>query len=188
MRGGWTAALLALNPFVIAEGYTECVRILAETDRVDWNKRDDSSQTPLYWALSKGDSDIVDIIVQQPNIDYNVKTEVGETLAQVAVTKGDVKFVETLAAQERYVCWNVPNIVGETPIMKALNYGKTEIVEILLRCPRVDLSCRDWEGWSLVFRAIQMNKLGEKIYKYFLLYKILFVTMSVCRSCQEDSV
>merc|ERR1719397_2260768 len=36
----------------------------------------------------------------------------------------------------------------------ALKEGKTEIVEILIRCPRVDLTCRDTQGWSLVFRAI----------------------------------
>ena len=145
------------------DGHTECVRILAESGRVDWNKRDKCGYTPLYWALGKGHSDIVDIIVQQPNIDYNVKTEDGETLAQVAVRGGDVKCVETLAAQERCDCWNVPNRDGDTPIMLALKEGKTKIVKILLRCPRVDLNCRDKEGWSLVFRAIQKKKIGDKI-------------------------
>ena len=48
--------------------------------------------------------------------------------------------------------------------MMAFDQEKTEIVEILIRCPRVDPSCRDEEGWSLVFRAIQKNELGETIY------------------------
>ena len=74
-----------------------------------------------------------------------------------------MKCVETLAALERYDCWNVPDSDGDTPIMTALKRGNIEIVEILLRCPRVDLSCRDKEGWSLVFRAIQRNKLGKKM-------------------------
>ena len=52
--------------------------------------------------------------------------------------------------------------------MLALKVKETEIVEILIRCPRVDLSCRDKEGWSLVFRAIQRNELGEKMSKYFI--------------------
>ena len=43
-RDGFTAAILASN-----KGHTECVRTLAETDRVDWNKRNRSGQTPLYW-------------------------------------------------------------------------------------------------------------------------------------------
>ena len=108
----------------------------------------------------------MDIIVQQPNVDFNVKTRADDTLALVAVWAGHVKCVETLAAQERCECWNIPDDIngdkGNTPIMMALKKGKTEIVEILLQCPRVDLSCRDKEGWSLVFRAIQRKKLGEK--------------------------
>ena len=87
----------------------------------------------------------MDIIVQQPNIDYNVKTEGGETLAQAAVEGGNVKCVETLAAQERFDCWNVPDWRGETPIMLALKEDKTEIVEILLECPRVDVNVVDRE-------------------------------------------
>ena len=138
--------------------------ILAETGQADWNKRDKEGGTPLFWALFRGYSDIVNIIVQQPNIDYNVKTVDGDTLTQIAIWGQNVKCLETLAAQEKCKCWNVPDSVGDTPIMKALKLSsKTERVEILLRCPRVDLNCRDREGWSLVFTAIQMNKLGEKM-------------------------
>ena len=105
----------------------------------------------------------MDIIVRQPNINYNVKTEHGITLAHAAVRGGNVKSVETLAAQERCDSWNVPDSDGDTPIMMALKEGKTKLVEILLRCPRVDLSCRDREGWSLVFRAIQQKEIGDQI-------------------------
>ena len=149
-------------------GHTECVRILAESGRVDWNKRDKYSRTPLYLALVNGHSDIVDIIVHQPNIDYNVKTVTGATLAEAAVRGGNVKSVKTLTAQERFDCWNVPDSDGDTPIMWALKYGIAEIVDILLRCPRVDLNCRDKDGWSLVFRAVQYKKLGENISIFFL--------------------
>ena len=175
---GFTAAHRASE-----RGQTEYVRILAETGRVDWNKADKWGTTPLYWALKEGHSDIVDFIVQQPNIDYNIKTNIGETLGHTAVRGGEKeaavswrggKCLETLAAQERCECWNIPDrSYGDTPIMRALKRGKTEIVEILLRCPRVDLSCRDREGWSLVFRAIQRNKLGEQMSSWdFLFYNL----------------
>merc|ERR1712150_109844 len=121
---------------------------------------DSWGQTPLYKAIEMEHSDIVDIIVQQPKIDYNVKTKFGggETLAQIALSRGHARFVETLAAQERCDCWNVPDWRGDTPIMWAFKRKETEILEILLRCPRVDLGCRDREGWSLVFRAIQREE------------------------------
>ena len=79
---------------------------------------------------------------------------------------GYPRCVEILATQERFDCWNFPDSDGNTPIMKALKANMKEIVRILLRCPRVDLSCRDREGWSLVLRAIQRNKLGEEMSKY----------------------
>ena len=130
---GFTAAYWATKM-----GQTECVRILAETGRVDWNKRDKVGRTPLYMAIMTENFDIVDIIVGQPDIDYNVKTELGISLAHEAVGWGDVKCVETLAALETFDCWNVPNRDGETPMMIAIMESKTEILEILLRCPRVD--------------------------------------------------
>jgi len=125
-------------------GQADFVRILAETERVDWNKRDEEGRTPLYLALVYGHSDTVDIIVQQPNIDYNVKTEDGYTLGHAAV-RGGVKCVETLAAQENFDSWNVPDEWGDTPIMRAAKEEEynDEIVEILLRCLRVDLDVVD---------------------------------------------
>ena len=117
---------------------------LVEVTGLDINYQDEIVDcTPLFWALVYGHSDIVDIIVQQPNIDYNVKTEDGDTLGHAAVRRGDVKSVETLAAQESFDCWNVPNSHGDTPIMWALKEDKTEIVEILLECPRVDMNVVD---------------------------------------------
>ena len=60
---GYTAACLACasgrsrkNPHFWAWLYsnhqeTECMRILANTGKVDWNKADSWGRTPLYWAL-----------------------------------------------------------------------------------------------------------------------------------------
>ena len=118
---------------------------------MDWNKRDNDGWTPLHWALSWGHSNIVDIIVQQPNIDYDVKTEAGSTLAQAAVLGGNVKSVKTLTGEATFDCWNVPNSNGDTPIMTALERNMTDLVEILLRCPRIDIhTMKPEEGTSLV--------------------------------------
>ena len=165
-------------------GHTECLRILAETGRVDWNQREKYGRTPLYLAIWYRHPDIVDIITHQPNIDYHVKSTRGYTLAQAAVWKGGIKCVETLANKDSFDGWNFPltgikrtngncncdhcamgcsTLDGDTPVMLALKQEKSEIVKILLRCPRVDLSCRDKDGWSLVFRAIQKKKIGDKI-------------------------
>ena len=160
----------------LQDGKTKIVQILANCPRinlnlVDWNFPDKLGKTPLYLALEKVEPDSVSFIVQQQIIDYNVKSKHGITLAEVAV-EGDLsvkceenkKCVEILAAQEGCDCWNVPDWDGDTPIMRAQKWNRTDIVEILLRCPRVDVNCRDKEGWSLLFIAIQKkNNLGEKI-------------------------
>ena len=138
-------------------GRTECVRVLAETDRVDWNKADNSGETPLYSALAGGHSDIVDIIIQQPNLNYNVKTLTGETLGHAAAKGGDVKCLETLAAQETFDCWNVPDSEGITPLMRAVLYQRLCVSEvlcnILLKCPRVDVNLRNLKGENLYLMA-----------------------------------
>ena len=96
-----------------------------------------------------------------PGVDLSVKTEEGETLAQRAVESGVVRSVEILAEQEKFDCWNVPDGKGDTPVMIALKEGETEIVKILVGCPRVDLTIRDKEGWTLVMRTIAGKELGE---------------------------
>ena len=47
--------------------------------------------------------------------------------------------------QEFLKLLNVPDWRGDTPIMLALKEDKTEIVEILLECPRVDVNVVDRE-------------------------------------------
>ena len=147
----------------IAEGQTEHVRTLAKTGRVEWNQTHECD-TPLHWALEKGKPDIVDIIMEQPNIDYNVKAEWG-TLAHAAIGGHNVKCLEKLIAQKNFVLWGVPcRLHGfwDTPFMKALKTGETKMAEILIRSDlNLNLSCRDKEGWSPVFRAMAKKNLGE---------------------------
>ena len=127
--------------------------------RVDWNKRNQAGQTPLYLALSRGHSKIADIIMEEPDIDYSVKTEDGKTLGHAAVEgggrEGGRECVETLAAQETFDGWNVPDNDGDTPVMMALKGGCEYLVEILLGCPRVDLDAVSLEEEEIPFYDIK---------------------------------
>ena len=154
-QDGYTAA-----HFASYHRHTDCVRVLAGTGKVDWNIVDKWGFTPLFHALDWGHSDIIDILLEFPRFDFNVKTEDGESLAHAAV-RGGVRIVETLANQEKFDCWNVPDKNGDTPVMMALKWGATDIVKVLVDCPRVDLTIRDKEGWTLVMRTIAGKELGE---------------------------
>ena len=161
---GFTAAYLAVKL-----GLTECISALARVDTVDWTKADKNGYTPLFWALYREKTKIVNIIVSQSNIDYNVMTNDGYTLSDaatqwtrssfaaiwvnappVAVTPARVGFMKMLARQKKYNNWNVVNNFGDTPIMKAVKLIQPEIVEILLKCPRVDLDTEDIYSLLLV--------------------------------------
>ena len=157
VEGGWTAAHQASY-----SGHSDIVRILAQSGKIDWNIRSRFGVTPLFWALDEGHSDVVAIIVQQQHIDFNVKTMDGngDTLAMAAIWGGDVKCVEILTQQERCVCWNVPDTFGDTPMMKALRYYETELVEILARCPRVDLNMENEDGDSPIMFAVKEGRTG----------------------------
>ena len=50
-----------------------------------------------------------------------------------------MKCVETLTDQEDFDNWNITGNNGIAPILMALEGGNTEIVRLLLRCPRVNL-------------------------------------------------
>lgn len=112
--------------------------------------------------------DFVDIIVQQPNIDYNVKTRCGETLGLAAVIGGDVKCVETLAAQERCDCWNVPDSDGDTPIMMAVKHDMTDMVTVLANCPRVNLDVvdRDLKHLEDIARERNMTEILDLLWTF----------------------
>ena len=124
---------------------------------MDWNQRDGVGTTPLYWALWNPDN--LEIIGKQPNLDYNIKSNDGDTLAQVAVRRADVKLVETLAAQEKFHYWNVPDKAGDTPVLKALKENKMDILQMLLNCPRVDLTLNDDNGDSLIMVALKTGRI-----------------------------
>ena len=145
---GHTAAHLA-----IYKAHTECVRILAETGRVDWNyRRNREGWNPLFLSLAQSSSDrlvdIVDIIVRQPNINYGITTRRGQTLAHAVVMREDVnvKYIEILAAQEKFDYWNVADYYGNIPIMIVLKRGDQNTLVILTNIPRVDLNVIDNDG------------------------------------------
>ena len=69
--------------------------------------------------------------------------------------------MKILAEEEKCLGWNNSKEDDVTQIMEALDGGQMDIVKILLGCPQVDLSCKDKEGWSLLFKAIREKELGE---------------------------
>ena len=66
--------------------------------------------------------------------------------------------MELLAEQETYNGWNIPDDDGETPLMLAIRRDRTDILKVLLDCPRVDPNLKDKEGTSPFMKAIKEEK------------------------------
>ena len=141
------------------EGHTEVIRTLAASGLVDWNKGNYFQWTPLHVALGCGHSDVAGIIMKQDNVNFSLKTRSGTTVALAAVS-GGVRCVELLAKQENCDSWNVrvPVADGDTPLMLAIRWNYTDIVKVLLKCPRVDPNQEDQHGNSPVMMAIKEKR------------------------------
>ena len=105
---------------------------------VDWNilSRPNQGETPLSLAIKIGDPEVVELLLSIPFV------KLDQDISHMAVERKDtlaVEVVEILSRDER-VDWEVRDQQGDTPILSALRKKKPDMVRILLRNPRIDLS------------------------------------------------
>ena len=117
---------LGINAAYLAArmGYAGVIRLLAATEQVDWDKKDSRGWTPLHVALHHGHSDVVGIIAKLAGVKFSLKSICGFTTAMFAVMGGNVRCVEILAEQENCDCWNIPDPVGDTPLLYPVGHQK----------------------------------------------------------------
>ena len=115
----------------------------------------DMGWTPLHVALFNGHSDVAGIILRQDNVNLSLQTRVGTTAAMAAVIGGSLRCVEILAEQENYDSWNDNKY---TPLISAIKKEKKEIIQVLLKCPRVNPNLKDEDGDSPLMKAIKEKK------------------------------
>ena len=70
-----------------------------------------------------------------------------------------MKCVETLAAQERCDCWNVPDKDRRTPITRSIQQNKIEIIKVLLKYDRIQLDKTNKNGGDLITFAIKTRNI-----------------------------
>ena len=88
------------------------------------------------------------------------QTVTGKTLGRVAVEVGEVEDVKRLV-EAGTVNWNETVQGEDQAIMWALINDKSDLVQLLLEVPGVNLAIKDTEGWSLTTRAISKGYLGK---------------------------
>ena len=110
-----------------------------ERRRVDWNVSSwlGQGETPLSLAVRGGDPEVVEILLSVPSVRPGLRSL--SLLAVESSASRAVEVVDILSRDER-VDWEVRDQQGDTPILSALRKKRTDMVRILMRNPRIDLS------------------------------------------------
>ena len=131
--------------FAVINNNEECVKLLRQDPRLQWNQRDCSGQTAALIAARMGCAEILTIFLSNPTpqIDLRIIDEVGYNLAWRALEgRADWNCIRLLCSDPR-VDWNQrhpsQSSSGMTPLLWCLARGRLEEAMILIRTPTVDL-------------------------------------------------
>ena len=127
---------------------------------VDIIAENSSGDTAAHVAAKAGNSEVIKLLASTGHVDWNRRNYYGWNIAELAIINRRGSVVKILAEQELCNFWNIPDELGYTPIMYAIRRGDTEILKILLKCPRVDPNIKDGGGDSPVMMAIKMDKIA----------------------------
>ena len=126
-----------------------------------------NDKTPLFVSSQNGHLDVVKEILSHPQTDVN-KGQISEGTTPLhahgaaplfaASRKGHLEVVKELLADARVD----PNVqcgrYNRTSLMRAIQRSKINVVELLLRCPRVDITLKDNQGDTALEIATDRGK------------------------------
>ncbi|RMJ17162.1 hypothetical protein CDV36_003152 [Fusarium kuroshium] len=144
------------------QGYTDVVRVLLDSGRVDVNAASTSNffrGLPLIDASGSGKQDVVRLLLSFPGIDPNAQNLLGGTALINASENGQAEVVEQLLAAGADP--NLESPWGDIPLMKAAENGQAEVVEQLLAAG-VDPNLQNRWGTTPLMEAAR-NGQGEVI-------------------------
>jgi len=99
-------------------------------------------------------ADAVETIIAQKNVDFSIKDNYGWSYAQACVCwdNGDsVKCLQLMTGVSA-MDWNsklTSDHGGDPPLIYLLKENKLERFKVLVKCPNIDLSCKDGNGDGL---------------------------------------
>ncbi|RSL61345.1 hypothetical protein CEP53_005146 [Fusarium sp. AF-6] len=135
------------------QGYTDVVRVLLNSGRVDVNAADTHNifrGRPLIAASGSGKQDMVRLLLSFPGIDPDAQNVRGGTALINAIKNGKAEVVEQLLAAGADP--NLQNRWGTTPLMKAARNGQAEVIRQLLAAG-ADPNIQDNEGKTALCNA-----------------------------------
>ncbi|KAK3611376.1 hypothetical protein CHS0354_036573 [Potamilus streckersoni] len=127
------------------------LKLLLELE-CDINSKDKQSQTPLYEAINSNDEELLNIILAWPRLDINSKDSMGFSPFCHACKKGNIYAVMRLLQIGADINDQQEN-TGHTGLHLAVYNNRRDIVDYLLKMPKIDKECRTKEGQSALHIA-----------------------------------
>jgi ankyrin repeat protein len=118
----------------------------------DVNGRDEDGMTPLFAAARNGKATpaIIALLVSA-GCDVNARDKVGETALLYAIDPGgDTENIKALLDAGADV--DIPNVDGETPLMRAADWGSVNVLRMLLE-KSANPNLKGWRGKTALMIA-----------------------------------
>jgi len=127
---------------------------LLETGKVNPASQDDEGYTALWWAIGDGWEELVELLLGTGRIDVEAKEKsTGRTLLSHAARVGNEPIVKKLLSTSN-VDLNSKDNQGITPLMWAMEYGNTKVVNLLLGDDRLHQDLEEHNGLEIDARYL----------------------------------
>lgn len=113
--------------------------------------------TPLLIATREGKTEIVQALMGK-RADLMMADLDGDNPLMVAISQGHNHIVKSFLHADRGVDVDVPNKIGQTPLMKAANKANVECVKMLLEC-KSNPNAKTKFGKTALMQAAEKNSL-----------------------------
>ncbi|XP_071116426.1 ankyrin repeat and KH domain-containing protein mask-like [Haliotis cracherodii] len=131
-------------------GDVETVKYVLSLHVVDINSRGDGSRTPVMEAAEWGHREVVELLVSE-GADVSMVDKVGHNILHLACIRGDVETVKYVLSLH-VVDINSRGDGSRTPVMEAAEWGRREVVELLVS-EGADVSMVDKVGHNILHLA-----------------------------------
>lgn len=120
--------------------------------------------TPIFEAVIGGDLDLCKFLIEEKKVNLEHKEIQNRTAFYWTACNGDLEMLKYLIYKN--VDYNITSSMGRTPLSKACWNGKTSLVELLVKLPKIEINKPDRSGRYALHNAVwgaNGGRFGKKV-------------------------